>query len=200
MYIGTFFKNNYMTLQSKEKFSTYKIKKGDTLASVATSFEKTQQEIKGFHNIFCEREQYIVFDFPADLKELYVYPYMHYKAIGVAEHLDQNTYLQHNKQEGTRNYSVRYISSEAEKRTIVDFQISITHQGVFKEGHLYLIDKTSSATVDGEMTPNHTEEIKEKILDVAYPLQVLVQENGMWQEVMYDKSIKKDLMQQSKKY
>ena len=83
-----------MHQKTQEKFSIYKIKKGDTLASVAAFFEKRQQEIKGFHNIFCEHEELIVFDFPDHLTQLYVYPYLHYKAIGIAEFLDESTYLQ----------------------------------------------------------------------------------------------------------
>ena len=180
-----------MTQQPKKQFSTYAVKKGDTLESVASFFEKTQQEIKGFHNIFCKQEDYIVFDFPENLKELYVYPYLHYKAIGVAAHLDQNTYLHHNKQVGTQNYTVQYISKEGENKTEVNFDISISRKGVYTEGHLYVIHKISPTHINGEITPNDTEEIKEKLLDIAYPLQVLVQENGMWQSIIFDAAIKK---------
>ncbi|WP_310554725.1 hypothetical protein [Flavobacterium sp.] len=179
-----------MPLQ-QEKYSIYALKKGDTLASVATYFEKTQQEIKGFHNIFCEHSALIVYDFPYDLKQLYVFPQLHYKAIGVAEHLDQSTYLQHHTQEGTCNYSVEYVSTEGEKKTVVDFEISITQKGLFKEGYLYLIHKIAPTLINGEVTPNDTEEIKEKLGNIVYPLQVLVQENGKWQELIYDKAIKK---------
>lgn len=177
--------------KSQEKFSIYKIKKGDTLASVATFFEKTQQEIKGFHNLFCEHDEFIVFDFPDHLIQLYVYPYLHYKATGIAEHLDENTYLQQNKYEGTCNYYVQYLTTEGATRNIVDFEISISHQGIFKEGHLYLIHKIAPTTIDGVLNSNDTEEVKEIIGNVAYPLQVLVQENGMWQGVVYDKAIEK---------
>ncbi|WP_309609196.1 hypothetical protein [Flavobacterium sp.] len=180
-----------MRQKPQEKFSIYDIKEGDTLASLATFFEKTQQEIKGFHNIFCEHEELIVFDFPADLKQLYVYPYLHYKAIGVAEHLDESTYLQHKKQDGTRHYNVQYISTEGEKNTVINFEINIIHKGIYTEGHLYLINKITPTTINGENDANDTEEIKEKIGNVAYPLQVLVKENGMWQEVIFDKAIKK---------
>ena len=180
-----------MTKQPKEQFSVYTIKKGDTLESVASFFEKTQQEIKGFHNIFCKHEDYIVFDFPENLEELYVYPYLHYKAIGLAEYLDENTYLHHNKQQDTQNYTVQYISGEGENKTEVNFDISITYKGVYTEGHLYVIHKISPTHIDGEITPNDTEEIKEKLLDVAYPLQILVQENGMWQQVVFDAAVKK---------
>ena len=53
--------------KTQENYSIYNIKKGDSLASVAAFFEKTQQEIKGFHNIFCEHDELIVFDFPDHL-------------------------------------------------------------------------------------------------------------------------------------
>ena len=176
--------------KEKENYSIYNIKKEDTLASVATFFEKTQQEIKGFHNIFCTSEEYIVFDLPDHLKQLYVYPYLHYKAIGVAEHLSESTYLHHNKPSGSCNYNVQYSVAEGEKNTIINFEISVIHQGIFKEGHLYLINKKATTTINGEIDINDTEEIKEKIGNIAYPLQVLVSESGMWQEVVFDKNIK----------
>jgi hypothetical protein len=180
-----------MKKKTPDKFAVYTIKKGDTLATVAAFFEKSQQEIKGFHNVFCEEDDLIVIDFPKSLTQLYVYPYLHYKAIGVSEHMDQSTSLRQKKQETIANYTVQFLATEGEKRTIVDFEISLTHKAQVKQGHVYVISKISPTTLNGELDLNDTEEVKEKIVGIVYPLEVLVHDNGTWQEIIYDKAITK---------
>jgi hypothetical protein len=187
-----------MKEDTKKDYSIYKIKKGDTLASVAAYFEKTQQEIKGYHNLFCIYELYIHNDFPEDLKELYVYPQLHHKAVGLDKHLSENNYLQQKKWLAIQNYTLQYHMIEGELTTTIDFEISVEHKGQSKEGHVYEINKIAPTTINGQLPPNDTEEVKEKILDTVYPIQVLVHDNGSWQKVLYDKKITKRLTQTKK--
>ncbi len=178
-----------MRQNSKEDYSIYKLKKGDTLASVAVYFEKTQDEIKGYHNLFFPYEQHIISDFPENLSQLYVYPQLHFKAMGIAQHLAQDQFLIQRKSNTMSNYTVQYRTVEGEKIITIDFEISLEHQKQFNEGHLYTINKIAPTTLNGEYFTNDTEEVKEKILDAVYPIEVMVNNDGTWHEVLYDKKV-----------
>ncbi len=177
-------------MPNQKQYSVYDIKKGDTLESIATFFEKSKQEIVGFHNIYAKQDDLIGMELPTHLQQLFLYPNLHNKATGVAKHLNEN-YLHHHHHKIINRFRVQYTCTEGEQKTHVEFEISLQNKGVFKEGHVYEIYKISPTEINGEDDINDTEDVKEKILNLIYPIQVLVRENGTWQELLYDKRIVK---------
>jgi hypothetical protein len=177
-------------MKNQKQYSVYDIKKGDTLESIVAFFEKSKQEIVGFHNIYAKQDDLIVMDLPIHLQQLFLYPNLHFKATGVAKHLNGN-YLHHQYHKIINRFRIHYHCVEGEQKTHVEFDISLQNKGVFKEGHVYEINKISATEINGEEDTNDTEEVKEKILNLIYPIQVLVRENGTWQELLYDKRIVK---------
>lgn len=175
-------------MPNQKQYSIYNIKNNDTLESIVAFFEKSKQEIVGFHNIYAKQDDLIGMELPTHLQHLFLYPNLHNKATGVATHLNEN-YLHHQYHKIINRFRVQYTCTEGEQKTHVEFDISLQNKGVFKEGHIYEINKISATEINGEDDINDTEDVKEKILNLIYPIQVLVRENGTWQELLYDKRI-----------
>ena len=175
-------------MPNQKQYSVYDIKKEDTLESIVAFFEKSKQEIVGFHNIYAKQDDLIGMELPSHLQQLFLYPNLHYKATGIATHLNDN-YLHHHYHKIINTFRIQYIFIEGELNTQVDFDISLQNKGVFRQGHIYEINKISATEINGDDDINDTEDVKEKILNLVYPIQVLVRENGTWQELLYDKRI-----------
>jgi hypothetical protein len=177
-------------MSNQKQYSVYDIKKGDTLERIATFFEKSKQEIVGFHNIYAKQDDLIGMELPSHLQQLFLFPNLHFKATGVDKHLNGN-YLHHQYHKIINNFRVQYTSTKGEEKTHVDFDISLQNKGIFKEGHIYEINKISATEINGDDDINDIENVKELLLNLIYPIQVLVRENGTWQELLYDKRIVK---------
>ena len=61
-------------VSSYDKHRTYKIRKGDTLQSVADALGIDAQELRRYHNIYCELPDLIEADFKSHLKLLILAP------------------------------------------------------------------------------------------------------------------------------
>ncbi len=177
-------------MPNQKQYSVYDIKKEDTLERIATFFEKSKQEIVGFHNIYAKQDDLIGMELPTHLQQLFLYPNLHFKATGVAKHLNES-YLHHHYHKILNKYRVQYTYTEGEQKMHIEFEISLQNKGVFKEGHIYEIHKISATEINSEDDTNDIEDVKEKILNLLYPIQVLVRENGTWQELLFDKRIVK---------
>jgi hypothetical protein len=177
-------------MPNQKQYSVYDIKKEDTLESIVAFFEKSKQEIVGFHNIYAKQDDLIGMELPSHLQHLFLYPNLHFKATGVAKHLNEN-YLHHHYHKIINKFRVQYLCIEGEQKTHVEFDISLQNRGVFKEGHIYEIHKISATEINGDDDLNDIENVKELLLNLIYPIQVLVRENGTWQELLYDKRIVK---------
>ena len=175
-------------MPNQKQYSVYDIKKEDTLEGIVAFFEKSKQEIVGFHNIYAKQDDLIGMELPSHLQQLFLYPNLHYKATGIATHLNEN-YLHHHYHKIINNFRIQYTATIGEQKMYVDFDISLQNKGVFRQGHIYEINKISATEINGDDDLNDIEDVKELLLNMMYPLQVLVRENGTWQEILYDKRI-----------
>ena len=65
---------NESEVPSRSKHLTYKIRKGDTLESVANELGLEAQELRRYHNIYCEISDLIEADFKSHLEYLILAP------------------------------------------------------------------------------------------------------------------------------
>jgi hypothetical protein len=178
----------------KQKYKTYKIKPTDTLGIVAKGFQKTKQEIKEFHNIFCSHEEIIKKDFPASLENLYIYPYLDVYANDnrpkVKFESGQN--LVFNPIIKKINYGVMYTITVGEEVNTMKFEACVEFIKKEENGlFLFQIDRLSKTFINDEETDSIADQIAEKAASVIYPLKIIVNKKGNWKSIYNFKDILK---------
>jgi hypothetical protein len=177
----------------KSKYKTYKIKKGDTIVSVATELGITVKEARNFHNIFSKEDEVIIDDFPSQLKELYVYPYIRELTKDKQPLAKFEGYkLSFLPTKKKLNYGVMYTITEGEKESnTIKYEASVEYKGADKNGFYYTIDRLSNTFVNDEETSSIAEELAEKVARVIYPLVIVTNETGKWITIDNFKDIQK---------
>jgi len=170
----------------KPKYKKYKIKKGDTLASVSNILGKPTQEVKNFHNIFCDHENFIILDFPENFEELFIYP--EYSEVDLNPipkvFFDGGNKLLFRPISKKMNYGVQYTIKTGDKISTMKFDTSVYFKRKNQDGMcLFEIDRISKTFLNDEETANIAEELAEKVASVIYPLEIIVDNEGKWTDI-----------------
>jgi hypothetical protein len=177
----------------KSKYKTYKIKNGDTIISVATELGITVKEARNFHNIFSKEDEIIIDDFPSQLKELYVYPYIREITKDKQPLAKFDGYkLSFLPSKKKNNYGVMYtISSDEKEEYTIKFEVSVEYKGADKNGFYFAIDRLSKTFINDEEASSIADELAEKVGTVIYPLVVVTNDNGKWFNIDNFKEVQK---------
>ena len=176
----------------KLKYKKYKIKEGDTLASISKLLGKPTLEVKNFHNIFCDHDNFIVLDFPDNFKELFIYP--EYSEVDLNPipkvFFDGGSKLLFRPISKKTNFGVQYTMTSGEEINTIKFETSVYFKGKSQDNlNVFEIDRISKTFVNDEETSIIADELAEKVASVLYPLEIIVDENGKWQEVFNHEEI-----------
>jgi hypothetical protein len=182
-------------LKTKER--TYAIQKGDTLQKVAQELGIAPQELRRYHNIYCDIPDLIEADFPGHLKIVL---------------------LPQNKNEGTANssldakprkvsfinehtlpflpsgskkkYNVQYVLENGEEKDTINFESSVKWIAVDPKGyHFFEIDRLTKTQINKADPDLMLEELAAKTAEILYPLQIIVDVTGKWIDVHNYKQI-----------
>jgi phage anti-repressor protein len=172
----------------KSVHKTYTIKSGDTLISVAKKLDIDPQTIRNYHNIHCELDELIERDLPYSLKTLLLSPYDEAKSI--EKDLRHKVRFGVNKKflfkPSTKkiNYGVMYTMTTGDEVNTLKYEVSV--KCVDKEPqeyHLLEIDRISKVYINDEEANAIADEIAEKVSSILYPLVVVVNKEGVWQDI-----------------
>jgi hypothetical protein len=172
----------------KSVHKIYTLKSGDTLVGVATKLDLNPQTIRNYHNIHCELNELIEKDFPYNLKTLLLSPY----------DKDENTEkdLRHKVRFGLNkkllfkpstkkiNYGVMFTMAAGDEESSLKYEVSV--RCVDKEPqeyHLLEIDRISKVYINDEEANAIADEMAEKISSILYPLVVVVNKEGKWEDI-----------------
>ncbi|WP_296145339.1 hypothetical protein [uncultured Flavobacterium sp.] len=170
----------------KPKYKKYKIKEGDSLESISKILGKPTLEVKNFHNIFCDHDNFIVLDFPKDLKELFIYPEYNEVDLYVIPEVFFNAgnKLLFIPIQQKINYGVEYKVVKGEEINTMKFETSIYFKGkIDNQKSVFEVDRISKTFINNEETSTIADELAEKVASVIYPLQIIVDEEGKWDSV-----------------
>lgn len=165
----------------KPKFNSYQIKKGETLASVAKKFGLTIQEAKNFHNVHSPDHEIIIEDFPPDLKNLYVYPYIYSKSDDKNEFVKFNYgfTLGNKPSTAVRIYNIMYsIEDKSKNIQTIKIQRSVQFIGNDEENTHFEIDKIGLVFINDEEASELADELAVKASSAIYPLGCIVDRSG----------------------
>lgn len=179
---------NESEVPSRSKHLTYKIRKGDTLESVAKVLEIKAQELRRYHNIYCEISDLIEADFKSHLEYLILAPL---KSAGdVVEkkprrvNLGNDYRLPFSPEQMDESYKVKYISEVGDEIDVTEMKISVKWIAADKNKyHLFEINRASDIYVNGKMPDTMMDGLAAKTAEVLYPLKIVVDEFGKWIDI-----------------
>lgn len=171
-----------------DKHRTYKIRKGDTLQSVARELGVDAQDLRRHHNIYCRIPDLIEADFKSHLELLILPPEKkedktndetEKKRRKVSFGDDNRLYF--SPERTNENYKVQYTSEVGDEVDVTEMNINVKWLAVDKNKyHLFEINRASDIYINGKVPDTKMSELAVKTAEVLYPLEIVVDEFGKW--------------------
>ena len=179
--------------QKLEDYRKHKLKKSDTIESVAQELGITILELTGFHNIYCTNNDTIGYELPSHLEELYVYPHIREfkKKEHPKVHFTIGNTLVYKPNYKKFNYGVMYTIWSGDILNTIKQQTSVVCKQQTKEGFLFEIDRMSKTFVNDLECNLIADELAEKVAKVIYPLTILVSNEGRYIDIVNFEKIQK---------
>lgn len=170
-----------------DKFRTYKIKKGDTLESVARDLGMDAQELRRYHNMYCEIPDLIEADFKSYSKFLILAPekYIEERKEETEKKtqkvsLASNYILPFVADRISKEYQVNYTTVFGDEVDTIEMKVSVKWLATDKNNfHLFEINR-GSIYVNNVIPDTIMDELAAKTAAVIYPLKIVVDESGKW--------------------
>lgn len=178
----------YIPEPSYKDYLTYKVKKDDTLFSVAQELGIDPYILRTYHNRFCPLTDLIEADFPSRLEYLILPPPEIELSDNEREKQRKKTVFndgQHkislNDAQVNNTYGVVYTIVNGEETHEIKQQINVSWKAK-NENDFYFFEVTRIGNIYINDTAADTmaEDIAEKASAALYPLLVVVDENGKW--------------------
>lgn len=185
---------------SYDNYRTYKIRKGDTLQSVANELGVDAQELRRYHNMRCNIPDLIEADFKSYLELLILAPEK--EEINDKQDLSEVTrkkvifgsnaftipfYPIHIN----NNYKVKYTFETGDKIKHLEYEASVKWLRADKNGICFFeIDRLNKIKINGKEADTKVDILAEMTASVLYPMQVVVDQNGNWIDIFNYNTIK----------
>ncbi|MEO8255501.1 MAG: LysM domain-containing protein [Flavobacterium sp.] len=175
-------------LPYNEVHITYKIKKGDTLQSVANELHINSRVLRAYHNIHCRIPDLIETDFPYQLEYLILAP----EKIELSDEdkekkrqkvvfNDGNLKLSLNYAQIDTTYNALYKIENGDQLHTIKQDFNVKWKTKTQNGYYYFeVNRTGKMYINDEVPNSMAEEIAEKASAALYPLLVVVDETGKW--------------------
>jgi hypothetical protein len=184
----------YLDKKEKSEFSKhsiYTIQKGDTLQSVAHKLGIDAQELRRYHNIYCELPDLIEADFKSYLEYLILSPEKKENKSNeaLAKKLHKVSFgkeyrLPFSPERMNHRYKAKYTTQVGDAIDVTELSISVKWLAVDKNKyHLFEINRGSEIYINGKMPDTMMEELAIKTAEVLYPLKIVVDEFGKWIDI-----------------
>jgi hypothetical protein len=177
-------------ISSNGKHRTYRVKKGDTLKSVALELGIEDRELRRYHNIYCAIPDLIEADFKSHLEFVILAPEK--TADEIEEKLEKKAEKVSLAKDYklpfvpggmNKKYKVHYTSEVGTEIDTLEMDVSVkwlaTDQNNF---HLFEINR-KSIYVNNETPDTVMDELAAKTAEVLYPLKIVVDESGKWIDI-----------------
>ena len=170
-----------------DKFRTYKIKKGDTLASVARDLGVEADELRWYHNMYCEIQDLIEADFKSYSQFLILAPEKYIEDRKEKEEkkgqkvtLASNHILPFVADRINKDYKVQYTTVFGDQVDTIEMETSVKWLATDKNSfHLFEINR-DAIKVNNEVPDTVMDELAAKTAKVLYPLKIVVDGTGKW--------------------
>ncbi|WP_394773615.1 LysM peptidoglycan-binding domain-containing protein [Flavobacterium sp.] len=189
---------NESEVPSYDNYRTYKIRKGDTLQSVASELGVEAQELRRYHNMRCNIPDLIEADFKSYLELLILAPEDIEVTTSSVETVRKRVVF------GSKaftipfypininnSYKVKYAIEKGDKVKKIEFDVSVKWLRADKNGICFFeIDRLSKVLIDGSEADTKVDVLAEMASSILYPMQVVVDQNGNWIDIFNYQTIK----------
>ncbi|GAA3767924.1 LysM peptidoglycan-binding domain-containing protein [Flavobacterium ginsengiterrae] len=172
-----------------DKHLTYKVKKGDTLQSVADELGVDAYELRRYHNIYCPLSDLIEADFKSYLKFVILSPKKTFEAEKEEKKKVQKVSLGSNyllpfvADRINRDYKAQYTTVVGDQVDTIEMEVSVKWLATDKNNyHLFEINK-GVIYVNNTIPDTVMDELAAKTAEVLYPLKIVVDEFGKWIDI-----------------
>jgi len=184
---------------SYDNYRTYKIRKGDTLQSVANELGIDAKELRRYHNIRCNIPDLIEDDFKSYLELLILAPE---KSDVIALEEKKPKKVMFGSKAFTipfypininNSYKVEYIIDKGDNKIKhLEYNASVKWLNADKNGICFFeIDRLSKVLIDGKGAETKVEVLAEMTANILYPMQVVVDQSGNWIDIFNYNTIRK---------
>ncbi len=181
----------------EQKRKTYKLKSGDTLASIAKQMLVSEASIKSYHNIHAHPNDRISNELPNHLTEIFVspsitLPYFNNDTplVPVVKYSTGHN-LPFKAVKDKVHYTVCYNIITGDKVENMSVELSVEDKEQDQEGnHLFEVNKISKTYINGEEPNSIADELADKVSALLYPIAVVVNKKGKWIDIYNYTSIK----------
>ncbi|OXA87625.1 peptidoglycan-binding protein LysM [Flavobacterium hercynium] len=181
-----------------DKFRTYQLTKGDTLVGVSQKLNIDASEIRRYHNRYCDERDLIEKDFKGHTKFLILAPEKTEANLAKpTSPKSQNvnfgsaTSLPFFPKDIQKDYSVKYTFKTQDLTEKLEMGIRVKWLNTdVNNYHLIEIRKSVNLFVNNNMPDTIMDEIGAKMVQVLYPLQIIVDPSGKCIDVFNDKEIR----------
>ena len=173
------------------KHSTYKIRKGDTLNSVALELGEEARELRRYHNIYCPIADLIEADFKSHLEFLILEPEK--DKTSKKEEIEKkpekvsfgdNYKLPFLSGNVKKEYEVSYTTEFGDEIDILELKVSVEWLAEDKNGfHLLEINRGKDIYINAKAPDTVMEELDARTAEILYPLKIVVDESGKWIDI-----------------
>lgn len=177
------------------KFKTYKIAKGDTLQGVAKKLDIDVQELRRYHNMHCKISDLIEADFKRYSKFLILAPeesqiesnVVIVKKVGFGK----DNKLPFLPRGISKDYSVQYTSEVGDRIDKMEMAVRVKWIATDKNNYnLFEIRRSLNLFIDDNEPDRIYDELGAKIVEVLYPLKIVVDDIGKWIDIYnYDEIV-----------
>jgi hypothetical protein len=169
------------------KHNTYRVQKGDTLLSVAKKYTITAEELRHYHNTYCEIPDLLEHDITHQKELLVPKP----KSEGTSPETPQekeqkrvpfapdNTLL-FSPVNSHYKYGVMITLENGEEKNELKYEVSVKWIQMFEDLHIFEIDRISKIYINEEEANDMADTLAYKTSKVLYPMQILVNQEGQW--------------------
>jgi hypothetical protein len=183
---------------SYDNYRTYKIRKGDTLQSVANELGVDAQELRRYHNMRCNIPDLIEADFKSYLELLILAPEKSKVATVSEEKIPKKVIF--GSQPFTipfypvninNSYNVKYSIDKGDTIKKIEFDVSVKWLRSDKNGICFFeIDRLSKVLIDEKVIETKVDALAEMTASILYPMQVVVDQNGNWIDIFNYQTIR----------
>lgn len=178
----------YIPEPSYKDYLTYKIKKGDTLLSVAQELDIDPYLIRIYHNRFCPLTDLIEADFPSRLEYLILPPPEIELSDNEREKQRKKVVFHEspfkislNDAQVNNSYGVVYTIENGNETHEIKQQLNVRWKAKNENGfYFFEVDRIGNIYINDTAASTMAEEIAEKASAALYPLLVVVDQNGKW--------------------
>jgi len=181
-----------------KKYRCYKIRKGDTLQSVALELGKESQELRHYHNMRCAIPDLIEEDFKSHLELLILAPEEE-ESVEKSEKTTRKKVVFGSESftipfypvNVNNSYGVKYSFQKGDEIKLLEYQASVNWLQADKNGICFFeINRLSKVKINGKEAETKVDILAEMAASVLYPLQVVVDQNGNWIDILNFETIK----------